>query len=89
MNKLNAVAASTGAAAASALNFFKMFMPIVLVVQMMFTGNVFGDKNAKRLLEDLLKNYNTVVRPVVKPNDCIKLYLGIKLSQIADIVRTL
>jgi hypothetical protein len=28
-------------------------------------------------------------RPVVNPNDTIKLFLGIKLSQIADIVRKL
>ena len=43
--------------------------------------------DAKRLLDDLLANYNNIVRPVIHPDDQIKLYLGIKLSQIADIVR--
>ena len=46
----------------------------------------FADNNAKRLLDDLLKDYDNVVRPVTQPSECIKLYLGIKLSQIADIV---
>ena len=44
------------------------------------------DKDAKRLLEDLLVSYDTIVRPVMNPNDQIKLSLGVKLSQIADIV---
>lgn len=46
-----------------------------------------GDKDARRLIDDLLKTYDSIVRPVTQPNDQIKLYLGIKLSQIADIVR--
>lgn len=47
---------------------------------------IFGDEDARRLIEDLLIDYDTVVRPVVNQEDQIKLYLGIKLSQIADIV---
>ncbi len=48
---------------------------------------VFCDKDARRLLEDLLGGYDSVARPVINPNDQIKLSLGIKLSQIADIVK--
>lgn len=44
------------------------------------------DNDARRLLEDLLGNYDSIVRPVIDPNEQIKLSLGIKLSQIADIV---
>jgi hypothetical protein len=46
-----------------------------------------GNEDAKRLLDDLLENYNIMVRPTEKPSDAVKMYLGIKLSQIADIVR--
>jgi hypothetical protein len=34
----------------------------------------------------MLSNYNALIRPVQKPTDYIKLHLGLKLSQIADIV---
>lgn len=44
------------------------------------------NEDAKRLLDDLLSNYNNLVRPVEKYGDAIKLFLGMKLSQIADIV---
>ena len=45
-----------------------------------------ANEDAKRLLDDLFANYNNMVRPVANPADIIKLHLGIKLSQIADIV---
>ena len=45
-----------------------------------------ANEDAKRLLDDLFANYNNMVRPVANPSDIIKLHLGIKLSQIADIV---
>jgi hypothetical protein len=46
-----------------------------------------ADNDAKRLLDHLLNNYDKVARPVLEANERIDLYLGIKLSQIADIVR--
>lgn len=45
-----------------------------------------ADNDAKRLLDHLLNNYDKVARPVLEANERIDLYLGIKLSQIADIV---
>ena len=47
------------------------------------------NEDAKRLFDDLLSNYNLQVRPVEKTGDLIKLHLGIRLSQIADIVSIL
>jgi nicotinic acetylcholine receptor, invertebrate len=44
------------------------------------------NEDAKRLLDDLLVNYNSVIRPVLNPEDIISLSIGLKLSQIADIV---
>jgi hypothetical protein len=49
-------------------------------------GQGLASEDAKRLLDDILSNYNNLVRPVEKPSDHIKVYLGLKLSQIADIV---
>jgi nicotinic acetylcholine receptor len=45
-----------------------------------------SNEDAKRLLDDLFSNYNPVVRPVSDPADTIRLSIGLKLSQIADIV---
>ena len=47
-----------------------------------------ASEDAKRLLNDLFENYNKMVRPVKNPEDKIRLYLGIKLSQISDIVNS-
>ena len=44
-----------------------------------------ADNDAKRLLDHLLNNYDKVARPVLEANERIDLYLGIKLSQIADV----
>jgi hypothetical protein len=44
-----------------------------------------SDNDAKRLLDHLLNNYDKIARPVLESNELIDLYLGIKLSQIADI----
>ena len=38
------------------------------------------------MYDDLLSNYHSQIRPVEKPTDNIKLRLGIKLSQLSDIV---
>ena len=45
-----------------------------------------SNEDAKRLLDDLFSEYDPVVRPVKNPEDTIKLSIGLKLSQIADIV---
>ena len=63
--------------------FFYSTFNIDLLVN---SRTAYSDKDAKRLLDDLLNNYDSIVRPVINPNDQIKLSLGIKLSQIADIV---
>ena len=52
-------------------------------------GKVSLNEDAKRLLDDLFSNYNSVVRPVANSADIIKLSIGLKLSQIADIVNKL
>ena len=45
-----------------------------------------GNEDAKRLLDDKFSSYNTIIRPVLDPKDKIDLSIGLKLSQISDIV---
>ncbi|RNA06854.1 acetylcholine receptor subunit alpha-like isoform X1 [Brachionus plicatilis] len=44
-----------------------------------------ANEDAKRLLDDLFSSYDPVVRPVADPSQTIRLSIGLKLSQIADI----
>ena len=46
-----------------------------------------GNPDAKRLYDDLLSNYNKLVRPVVQVNDSVKVKFKLKLSQLIDVVR--
>lgn len=62
----------------------KMFF-INFVVYLLYIGAVKTDNFSTSLLENLLRDYDKIVRPVENPDDYLKLYLGIRLSQIADI----
>jgi hypothetical protein len=46
----------------------------------------FGMDDGKRLLDDLFSVYDNVARPVIEEDQKIVLKIGLKLSQIADIV---
>jgi hypothetical protein len=47
-----------------------------------------ANHDAKRLYDDLLKknNYNRLIRPVQNSNDSLEIKMGLKLSQLADVV---
>ena len=45
-----------------------------------------GNPDAKRLYDDLLSNYNKLVRPVVNVTDAVTVKLKLKLSQLIDVV---
>lgn len=49
-------------------------------------GVVGGNPDAKRLYDDLLSNYNKLVRPVVNTSDVLKVCIKLKLSQLIDVV---
>ena len=51
-----------------------------------FIGFVGGNPDAKRLYDDLLSNYNKLVRPVVNVTDAVMVRLKLKLSQLIDVV---
>ena len=45
-----------------------------------------GNPDAKRLYDDLLSNYNKLVRPVVNTTDSLTVRIKLKLSQLIDVV---
>ena len=48
-----------------------------------------GNPDAKRLYDDLLSNYNKLVRPVANISETVTVHLKLKLSQLIAVVRTL
>ena len=45
-----------------------------------------GNPDAKRLYDDLLSNYNKLVRPVENTSDHLTVRIKLKLSQLIDVV---
>lgn len=60
---------------------------IVLFVFLVIASVVLGNPDAKRLYDDLLSNYNRLIRPVDKNNNTVLVKLGLRLSQLIDLVR--
>ncbi|XP_033207948.1 acetylcholine receptor subunit alpha-like 2 isoform X1 [Belonocnema kinseyi] len=48
-------------------------------------GFCLGNPDAKRLYDDLLSNYNRLIRPVLNNTDTIVVKLGLRLSQLIDL----
>lgn len=44
-----------------------------------------GNPDSKRLYDDLLSNYNKLVRPVVNVSDALAVRIKLKLSQLIDV----
>merc|ERR1739846_90045 len=55
-----------------------------VIVIFMVSGSC-GNPDAKRLYDDLLSNYNKLVRPVVNVTDAVMVRLKLKLSQLIDV----
>jgi nicotinic acetylcholine receptor len=51
-----------------------------------FSPVVVGNQDAKRLYDDLLSNYNRLIRPVGNNSDRLTVKMGLKLSQLIDVV---
>ena len=47
-----------------------------------------ANPDAKRLYDDLLSNYNRLIRPVVNHTETVTVKLGLRLSQLVDLVST-
>lgn len=61
----------------------------VFLVCLSLFGVCIGNPDAKRLYDDLLSNYNRLIRPVDKNNNTVLVKLGLRLSQLIDLVSKL
>ncbi|NP_001234885.1 nicotinic acetylcholine receptor alpha 2 subunit precursor [Nasonia vitripennis] len=60
-------------------------MILRLILSILTLGVCHGNPDAKRLYDDLLSNYNRLIRPVPSNNDTIVVKLGLRLSQLIDL----
>ena len=60
-----------------------VFLGLLLIGSRQIEAN----PDAKRLYDDLLSNYNRLIRPVANNTDKITVRMGLKLSQLVDLVR--
>ena len=59
---------------------------VLIIVSSFLTIGVQANPDAKRLYDDLLSNYNRLIRPVMNNTDTILVKLGLRLSQLIDLV---
>lgn len=66
------------------------FHSIPLFGLFVFLGSARADSNAdaKRLYDDLINGYNSLIRPVGNNSDRLTVKMGLKLSQLIDVVST-
>lgn len=62
----------------------KSLFGILWIVLVLISGCC-GNPDAKRLYDDLLSNYNKLVRPVVNVSDALTVKIKLKLSQLIDV----
>lgn len=56
------------------------------VIIVSLVTSVAANPDAKRLYDDLLSNYNRLIRPVSNNTDTVLVKLGLRLSQLIDLV---
>lgn len=61
----------------------------LLLVLLLLCETVQANPDAKRLYDDLLSNYNRLIRPVSNNTDTVLVKLGLRLSQLIDLVSRL
>lgn len=59
----------------------------VFILQLMLIRTIAGNPDAKRLYDDLLSNYNRLIRPVSNNTQTVLVKLGLRLSQLIELVR--
>lgn len=60
-----------------------LFAAVFIAIQFA-TG--LANPEAKRLYDDLLSNYNRLIRPVGNNSDRLTVKMGLRLSQLIDVV---
>ena len=61
----------------------------VALLTLTVVGGVWGSEDAHRLYDDKLlrSGYNRLIRPVGNVSDALLVHIGLRLTQIIDIVR--
>uniref|UniRef100_A0A1A9X480 Neurotransmitter-gated ion-channel ligand-binding domain-containing protein n=1 Tax=Glossina brevipalpis TaxID=37001 RepID=A0A1A9X480_9MUSC len=62
-----------------------MLFAAVFIALHFVTGGL-ANPDAKRLYDDLLSNYNRLIRPVGNNSDRLTVKMGLRLSQLIDVV---
>ena len=72
----------------SLYNVFLVAVSVLLIPSLPTARTILntGNPDAKRLYDDLLSNYNKLVRPVVNTTDPLTVRIKLKLSQLIDVV---
>ncbi|XP_011304082.1 acetylcholine receptor subunit alpha-L1 [Fopius arisanus] len=60
-------------------------MKMELFILLGIVSTCWGNPDAKRLYDDLLSNYNRLIRPVSNNTDIVVVKLGLRLSQLIDL----
>lgn len=64
-----------------------VFIAAVFIALQFSTG--LANPDSKRLYDDLLSNYNRLIRPVGNNSDRLTVKMGLRLSQLIDVVSVL
>lgn len=68
------------------MRWLKLIGVFVLHLAVMRDISVIANPDAKRLYDDLLSNYNRLIRPVSNNTQTVLVKLGLRLSQLIDLV---
>ncbi|GBP43226.1 Acetylcholine receptor subunit alpha-like 2 [Eumeta japonica] len=63
-----------------------MGLKILVIFAACSCGPALANPDAKRLYDDLLSNYNRLIRPVYFNNMTVLVKLGLRLSQLIDLM---
>jgi hypothetical protein len=66
--------------------FQKMDISWILVPLALLVTGTHANPDAKRLYDDLMSSYNSMIRPVANNSDHVSVKIGLKLSQLIDVV---
>ncbi|OTF72245.1 hypothetical protein BLA29_012174 [Euroglyphus maynei] len=64
-----------------------ILLPQLLIILIIVCPNLLhANPDAKRLYDDLINGYNSVIRPLGNNSDRLVVKMGLRLSQLIDVV---
>lgn len=65
---------------------YKINLLLLILLLLCYIQTILSNPDAKRLYDDLLSNYNRLIRPVSNNTDTVLVKLGLRLSQLIELV---